>query len=133
MLKRFARNPSTASLTPAITKIANAISISLEAIAQMMTGTRIMRASVMIFGILNSVVSRLPARFLIVIPFLRGGPAVVYIVSACHHCTKAKSDVTSPPTAGAGRKFALTVFGTGHERAQKRAHLRGFRRRYRRG
>ena len=33
----------------------------LETIAQTMTGTRMMRPSVMIFGILNSVASRLPA------------------------------------------------------------------------
>jgi hypothetical protein len=44
-----------------MTKIANAISIWLETIAQTMTGTRMMRPSVMIFGILNSVASRLPA------------------------------------------------------------------------
>jgi len=41
--------------------MANAISIWLETIAQTMTGTRIMRPRVMIFGILNSVASRLPA------------------------------------------------------------------------
>ena len=60
MLKRLARKPSTASLTPAMTKIANAISIWLETIAQTMIGTRMMRPSVMIFGMLNSVASRLP-------------------------------------------------------------------------
>jgi hypothetical protein len=63
MLNRLARKPSTASLTPAMTKIANAISIWLETIAQTMKGTRMMRPSVMIFGILNSVASRLPASF----------------------------------------------------------------------
>ena len=52
---------STASLTPAMTKIAKAISIWLETIAQTMTGTRMIRPSVMIFGILNWVASRLPA------------------------------------------------------------------------
>ena len=61
MLKRFAKNPSTASLTPAMTKTVNAISIWFEAIAQTTTGTKMMRPNVMIFGILNSVVSRLPA------------------------------------------------------------------------
>ena len=61
----LSRKPSTASLMPAMTKIANAISIWLEAIAQTMTGTRMMRPSVIMFGILvgilNSVASRLPA------------------------------------------------------------------------
>jgi hypothetical protein len=59
MLKRLAIRPSTASLTPAITKIANAISIWLETIAQTMIGTRMMRPSVMMFGMFNSVASRL--------------------------------------------------------------------------
>ena len=77
MLKRLARKPSTASLTPAMTKIANAISIWLETIAQTMTGTRMMRPSVMIFGILNSVASRLR-------PQIRpGGSAGSYLHSIC--------------------------------------------------
>src|SRR4051812_42393554 len=87
MLKRLARKPSTASLTPAITKIANAISICLEAIAQTMIGTRMMRPSVMIFGILNSVASRLvqfglghQAQFRNRYGPLLGGPVVIYIV-----------------------------------------------------
>jgi hypothetical protein len=61
MLKRLARKPSTASLMPAMTKIANAISIWLEAIAQTIIGTNMMRPSVIMFGMLKSVVSRLPA------------------------------------------------------------------------
>jgi hypothetical protein len=40
-----------------MTKIAKAISIWLETIAQTMIGTRMMRPSVMIFGMLNSVAS----------------------------------------------------------------------------
>src|SRR5471032_2129639 len=54
MLKRLARKPSTASLTPATMKIANAISIWLDAIAQTMNGTSRMRPSVMMFGMLNA-------------------------------------------------------------------------------
>src|SRR3954470_22374130 len=53
ILKRLARKPSTASLTPATMKIAKAISIWLDAIAQTMTGTSRMRPNVMMFGILN--------------------------------------------------------------------------------
>ena len=49
------------SLTPATMKIAKAIAIWFDAIAHTMTGTRRMRPSVMMFGILNSVASRLPA------------------------------------------------------------------------
>jgi hypothetical protein len=44
-----------------MTKIANAISIWLEAIAQTIIGTNMMRPSVIMFGMLKSVVSRLPA------------------------------------------------------------------------
>ena len=54
MLKRLARKPSTASLTPATMKIAKAISIWFDAIAQTMNGTSRMRPSVMMFGILNA-------------------------------------------------------------------------------
>ena len=61
MLKRLARNPSTASLTPATTNTAKAISISLDAIAQTITGTNRMRQSVMMFGMLTQR-SRLPAQ-----------------------------------------------------------------------
>ncbi len=62
MLKRLARKPSTASLTPATMKIAKAISIWLEAIAQTMNGTSRMRPRVMMFGILTR---RFPATGLI--------------------------------------------------------------------
>src|ERR1700730_13218460 len=90
MLKRLARNPSMASETPAITKIANAISIWLETIAQTMTGTRMMRPSVMMFGmlvgILNSVASRLPACFYWISGPVGGGPIVIYIVYARPAC-----------------------------------------------
>ena len=55
-----ARVTSAHELTPAMTKIANAISIWLETIAQTMTGTRMMRPRVMMFGMLNSVASWLP-------------------------------------------------------------------------
>jgi hypothetical protein len=49
----LARKPSIASLTPATMKIANAISIWLEAMAQTMKGTRRMRPRVMMLGILT--------------------------------------------------------------------------------
>src|SRR3954465_11310071 len=62
MLKRLARKPSTASLTPATMNIAKAISIWLDAIAQTMTGTSRMRPKVIMFGMLNSSVSRYPPR-----------------------------------------------------------------------
>ena len=81
MLKRLARKPSTASLTPAITNSAKAISIWLEAIAQTMTGTSRMRPSVMMFGMFN--VGRFPATGLIyaqIRPFAGVEPAVIYIV-----------------------------------------------------
>ncbi|MEY9708427.1 hypothetical protein ABIF03_000569 [Bradyrhizobium elkanii] len=65
MLKRLARKPSTASETPAITKIANAISIWLDTMAQTITGTRMMRPRVMMFGMLN--LNRFPARSLILL------------------------------------------------------------------
>ena len=42
-------------------KIANAISIWLDTIAQTMNNASRMRPNVMMFGILNSVASRLPA------------------------------------------------------------------------
>ena len=81
MLKRLARKPSTASLTPATIKIANAISIWLDAIAQTMIGTSMMRPSVMMFGILTR---RFPATG----PISQGSgplprePVPVYIVYA---------------------------------------------------
>src|SRR6266446_3619056 len=53
MPKRLARKPSTASLTPAARNTANASNISPDAIAQTMTGTERMRASVMRLGMLT--------------------------------------------------------------------------------
>src|SRR5215470_18997893 len=58
MLKRLARNPSTASLTPATTNTENAISIWLDAMAQTMIGTRRMRARVIRLGILFGILTR---------------------------------------------------------------------------
>jgi hypothetical protein len=63
-LKRLARKPSTASLTPATMKIAKAISISPDAIAQTLIGTRRIRVSVIMFGLefgMSHGASRLPA------------------------------------------------------------------------
>src|SRR4051812_14246236 len=53
MPKRLARNPSTRSLKPATRKIAKAICIWFDAIAQTITGTSRMRANVMRLGILK--------------------------------------------------------------------------------
>src|SRR5579864_2028340 len=53
MWKRLARKPSTASLMPATTNSAKAASISPEIIAHTTTGTRMMRAKVIRFGILK--------------------------------------------------------------------------------
>src|ERR1700751_2788982 len=55
MPKRLARNPSTASLTPAARNSRNAKRISPEVIAQTTTGTSRMRASVMRLGMLTLV------------------------------------------------------------------------------
>src|SRR5437868_1632379 len=81
MLKRLARKPSTASLTPAMMKIANAISISLDAIAQTMIGTSRMRPSVMMFGMLTR---RFPAQKGPV--RLSAEPVVIYIVYGLCAC-----------------------------------------------
>jgi hypothetical protein len=63
MLKRLARNPSTASLTPATIKTAKANSIWFEAIAQTMIGTKRIRPSVMRLGMLFGMLTwRFPAR-----------------------------------------------------------------------
>jgi len=59
-----------------MTKIANAISIWFEAMAQTMTGTRMMRPRVMMFGILNAA---LPGYRPGSSP-LRAEAAVIYIV-----------------------------------------------------
>src|SRR3569833_1396497 len=53
MPKRLARNPSTASLTPAARNNTKAIHIAPDEIAQTTTGTRRMRPSVMRFGMLK--------------------------------------------------------------------------------
>src|SRR5579883_1979389 len=86
MLKRLARKPSIASLTPAITKAVKATSIWLEAIAQTTIGTSRMRPRVMIFGILTR---RFPATR----PYDSAKPApgnaepvVIYIVHASPAC-----------------------------------------------
>src|SRR5437588_8460613 len=54
MSKRLARNPSTASLTPAAANSRKANSIWFDAIAHTTTGTSKMRASVIRLGILKS-------------------------------------------------------------------------------
>src|SRR6185437_14001457 len=54
MLKRLARNPSTASETPAARNRMKAIHIAPEEIAQTTIGTRRMRPSVMRFGMLKA-------------------------------------------------------------------------------
>src|SRR5271169_1224181 len=118
MLNRLARKPSTASLTPATTKIANAISIWLEAIAQTIMGTNMIRPSVMIFGILNSLVSRLPARFPEDPALCQGEPVLVYIVHARICC--------EPLHTSGIRRNQRPTLGKGHGRAQERAHLRRF-------
>src|SRR5579863_10305460 len=118
MLKRLARKPSTASLTPAMTKIANAISIWLEAIAQTMIGTNMMRPSVMIFGILNSVVSRHWPDFPKDPALCEGQPAPFYIVYARNPC--------EPLHPSGIRRNQRSLSGTGHGRALERAHLRRF-------
>src|SRR6185437_667551 len=58
MWNRLARNPSTASLTPASTKSTKAANMAPDAIVQTTIGTSRMRASVMRFGILKSVPDR---------------------------------------------------------------------------
>src|ERR1700722_6086245 len=123
MLKRLARKPSTASLTPATTKIAHAISIWFEAIAQTMIGTSRMRPSVMIFGILNAALPGQRPDFDVASSSLQGEPVPVYIVHAPPPCE---------PLHGSGiRRNQPPSAGTGHDRRQKRAHLRGFGRRHR--
>src|SRR5215475_4254200 len=119
-LKRLARNPSTASLTPATTKTVNAISIWLDAMAQTMIGTRSMRARVMMFGIEFGILTRrFPATGLILnkIPPLEGDNRALSTYSLggryASHCMPAQSDVT-------GRHYC----GIKHGRAQERAHLR---------
>src|SRR4051812_26572932 len=115
ILKRLARNPSTASLTPATTKIANAISIWFEAIAQTMNGTSRMRPSVMMFGMLNATFPGSRPDFN-QDQRLRGpGPVVVYIDHGgpASHCTALDSDVTT-------RRLS----GIRHDRTEKRADLR---------
>src|SRR5215218_7688115 len=61
MLKRLARNPSTASLTPAMKKSTNATAIWPEVMAQTMTGTSRIRPRVIRFGRLTRG-SRTPKR-----------------------------------------------------------------------
>src|ERR1700747_1630165 len=125
MLNRLARKPSTASLTPAIRKIAKAISIWLEAMAQTMMGTSMMRPSVMIFGILNSVASGYRPDVTKDPACCGGEPVLVYIVYAAIRC--------EPLHTGAIRRNPTALAsGTGHGRAQERADLRRFGRRYRR-
>src|SRR5436190_2354942 len=82
MLNRLARKPSTASLTPAIRKIAKAISIWLEAMAQTIIGTNMMRPKVMIFGMLNSSFPRYRPDFPKDWALYGGEPVLVYIVYA---------------------------------------------------
>ena len=55
MPKRLARNPSTASLTPATRNSMKAIHIVPDAIAQTTIGTSRIRPSVMRFGILKAI------------------------------------------------------------------------------
>src|SRR3954454_8209900 len=123
MLNRLAKKPSTASLTPATTKIANAISIWLAAIAQTMNGTSRMRPSVMMFGMLNATFPGSRPDFNQDQRFRGPGPVVVYIDHAgrASHCTTLDSDVTT-------RRLS----GIRHDRTEKGADLRGLRRRYRR-
>ena len=118
MLKFLARKPSTASLTPAMMKIANAISIWFEAIAQTMNGTSRMRPSVMMFGMFTR---RFPATGLILRQIRPFGcePVPLYIVqgrAACEHCTAGDSDVTSRHHLDQGmtdRKNGLTYADSG--------------------
>src|ERR1019366_10430174 len=61
MLKRLARKPSTASLTPAPTNTTKAIHIVPDAIAQTTIGTNRIRPSVMRFGIFKVIPASRPA------------------------------------------------------------------------